>query len=84
MLGNVSIRQMHIGKYGLGLLVDVKADDTHLSCVSGRLPPPLEFVFLMRTMDEIMACLAQGNQVVGTIASGFARFNVMHVQDRIF
>lgn len=83
MLREVAIRQMHIRKQRLSLLVDAPANEVHLGRITKTARCALNFVFLMRSMNEFMAGLAEGNQVPWAVAACLSTLNMMHTEDRI-
>src|SRR6266566_5130712 len=81
---DIAIRHMYIGEHGLGLFVDAPADHAHLSCIAETLRAPLDLLLLMCSMERLMACLTQRNQIIRTITTCLARLDMMHIEDRIF
>ncbi len=84
MLGDVAIRQMDIREEGLGLLVDMPPDGTHLRGIPKACAFALYFVFLLCSMDQIMARLTERDEIVGAITPRLARLDMMHIQDAVF
>lgn len=81
---DVSVRQVDIWKHCACLLVDVPPDDTHLGCISKASGLALKLVFLMRSVDEIMAGFTERDKILGAIPASLPRFDMMHIQDGIF
>jgi len=69
VFGQVAVREMHLRKALFRFLVDAPPHDAHLRRITKSSLLSLNFVFLMRPMNEIMACFAHGNQVIWTIAA---------------
>ena len=63
MFREVPIGQVDIGKQGLGLLVNAPSDDAHLCCISKSPACALYFVLLARSVNEVMTCLAQSDEI---------------------
>jgi len=74
---------MYIGKQRLALLIDAPANEIHLGRITKTARCALNFVFLMRSMNELMAGFAEGNQVLWAVAACLSTLNMMHTEDRI-
>ena len=81
---DVSVRQVDRWKRCACLLIDVPPDDTHVGCIPKASGLALKLVFLMCSVDEIMAGFAKRDEILGTLPAGFSRFAMMHIQDGIF
>lgn len=71
LFGEIPIGQMHILEECLRLFKDVPAHDAHVGCITKTLATPLELVLLMGAMNQIMACLAERQQVIRAVAASF-------------
>jgi len=80
----IAVGEMDMRKLCLGLLVDAPADHAHLGRVSEASTPSRNLVLLVSTMNEIMARLTQGNEVIGTIPASLAGLAMMDVQNGVF
>src|SRR5262249_33489939 len=83
VLGEIAIRQLHIGKYRFRSSGDAPTYDPHLSGIPTSSALLCNLVLLVRAMNVIMALLAQGNQVIGTISTRLATLDMMHIEDVI-
>jgi hypothetical protein len=84
MFRDVSVRQVDIWKHCAYLLRDGPPDDTHLGCIPKASGLALKLLFLMCSMDEIMAGFTKRDEILWTIPAGLPRFDMMHSQDGIF
>ncbi len=84
MLGDVPIGQMHIRKERARTLVDVPAHDAHLSGITNASALALDLVLLVCSMNEIMAPLTEGDEIIGAVTTRLSRLNMMDIQDRVF
>lgn len=84
MLRDVPIGQMHIRKERFRLLVDGPPDGAHLSCIPKAPGLPFNLVLLVRSMNEIMARLTEGDQVIGAATTRLSRLDMMDIQDGVF
>ena len=75
MLRDVPIGQMHIRKERFRLLVDGPPDDAHLSCIPKASALVLDLVLLVRSMNEIMAHLTEGDEIIGAVTTRLARLD---------
>lgn len=80
----VAIGQMHLGKLRLYLLIDGPSHAIHVRGIAQTDPSPLDLVFLMTAMNQVVTGLTQRDEILRTIPSGLSRLNVMHIQDRVF
>src|SRR5205807_3969453 len=80
----IAIRQAHVWEECFRLIVDVPSNNTHLCSISKSSVFPLYFVLLVRSMKKIVACLAQGDEVIWPITACLSRLNMMHIQDKVF
>jgi len=77
LLGDVSIGQMHTGKQGFGLLVDLPTDDSHLSGIPKPLVHASNLVLLMGPMNQVMARAAERDQILRPVSSRLSGFDVV-------
>src|SRR5258708_9562244 len=84
MFRDISVRQVDIWKHCACLLIDVPPDNTQLRCIPKASGLALKRMFLMCSVDEIMAGFTQRDEILRTIPAGLPRFDMMHIQDGIF
>ena len=84
LLGEITIRQVNIGEQCFGPFVDLQPHHAHLRRIPEPMALVLNLVLLVAAVNEIMTRFAQGDQIVRPISPGFARFDVMDVQDPVF
>ena len=72
MFRDIPIREMHILEHRFGTTIDAPPHDPHVSRVTKTPVLPMYFVFLLRSMNEIMARLAERYEIVRAISSCFA------------
>ncbi len=84
MLGAIPIRQMHVWEHRFGLFIDAPPDHAHVGSITKAPGLTLYLVLLVRSMNMLMAPLAQCDQIVRAVTAGLARLDMMDIQDGIF
>src|SRR5215471_4774066 len=80
---DVPVREMHVWKAFFGLFVDTPPHDAHLRGIAKPLGRALEFLLLVRAMNQVVTGFAHSDQVLRSIATRLSTLDVMHIQDRV-
>src|SRR6266516_215201 len=85
MLREVPIRQLHVWEECFGLFIDAPpAHHAHVRNITKTPGLTLDLVLLVRSMNAIMAPLAECDEIVRALTSCFARLDMVDLQDAIF
>ena len=84
MLGDLPIRQMHVWVHRFGLFIHAPPDHAHVCSITKTPGLTLYRVLLMRSMNLIMACLTECDEIVRAVTTRLARLDMMDIEDGIF